>query len=145
MMTHEQFVSAFESGTLPPEQFPHRAHVRLAWIYLRRYPLADAAARFTSGIRAFATRAGKPEKYHETITWAYLLLIQDRLAREKAARQAAGDSSCAAPAPDFDSFAEANADILLNGRALLERWYHPSTLDSPLARLTFVWPDRTPE
>lgn len=136
-MTDEAFVQAFEAGTLAPEAFPHRAHVRLAWLYLRQYPLTEAAARFTAGIRAFATAVGKPEKYHETITWAYLLIIQDRVARASADADAGG-------APDFDRFAEANSDLLLNGRALLERWYHPATLDAPLARQAFVWPDRMP-
>lgn len=134
-MTDEAFVEAFESGTLKPELFPHRAHVRLAWLYLRQYPLAAAGARFTAGVRAFATAVGKPEKYHETITWAYLLIIQDRVARMPAP---------AAGAPDFDTFARANEDLLQNGRALLERWYHGATLDSELARQAFLWPDRLP-
>lgn len=142
-MTDEAFVQAFEAGTLEPAAFPHHAHVRLAWLYLRQYPLAEAAARFTAGIRAFATAVGKPEKYHETITWAYLLIIQDRVARASAEAEAGGDATAIGP-PDFDRFAEANGDLLLNGRALLERWYHPATLDAPLARQAFVWPDRMP-
>ena len=34
-MDDREFVAAVEACTLPPEQFPHRAHVRLAWLYLR--------------------------------------------------------------------------------------------------------------
>lgn len=143
-MTDEAFVQAFEAGTLEPAAFPHRAHVRLAWLYLRQYPLAEAAARITAGIRAFAAAVGKPEKYHETITWAYLLIIQDRVARASADAEAGGTAAAIGGAPDFDRFAEANGDLLLNGRALLERWYHPATLDAPLARQAFVWPDRMP-
>ncbi len=31
---------------------------------------------------------------------------------------------------------------LVRRHPLLERWYHPETLESPLARRTCLWPDR---
>src|SRR5262249_61516758 len=74
-MEDRDFVAAFEAGTLPNEAFHHRDHVRLAWLYLRELPPAQALTRFTEGLRRFAAVHGKPGLYHETITWAYLLLI----------------------------------------------------------------------
>ena len=35
--------------------------------------------RFSNALRAFATAQGKPDLYHETITTAYVLLINERL------------------------------------------------------------------
>src|SRR5262249_58654622 len=61
--------------------FHHADHVRLAWIYLRDYTLIDAIERFTRSLRHFAAHCGGAEKYHETITWAYLLLIHERMHR----------------------------------------------------------------
>lgn len=140
-MDNEELMGAFEQRTLKAECFPHREHVRVAWLLLQRHSLADAATRFSEGLRAIATAAGKAERYHETVTWAYLLIINDRIARQLPATESAidGDSD-----GGWNAFATANADLLTNGRALLERWYHPETLDSPLARRTFVWPDRLP-
>jgi hypothetical protein len=159
-MHNDDLIAAFESRTLKPEAFPHREHVRVAWILLQQHPLPEAAARFCSGLRALASSAGKPERYHETVTWAYLLLINDRIARLDGSRAGADASATATANVAADAgggvgagderagdgawmkFAEANADLLSNGRGLLEDWYRPETLDSPLARRTFVWPDR---
>lgn len=127
-LTHDDLIRHFEACTLQPSQFPHREHVRLGWLYLQRLPLTEAVAVFSAGLRAFATSVGKPDRYHETITWAYLLIIQDRMAR--------GPSK-----PSWEAFAAANADLIASGRQVLERYYRPETLDSPLARASFVWPD----
>src|SRR5262249_35951255 len=75
------FLDAFESGALPEGAFRHRDHVRLAWLYLRRLPPAAALARFSDGLRRFAASLGKSGLYHETITWAFLLLIRERMER----------------------------------------------------------------
>jgi hypothetical protein len=73
------FVRAFEDCTLPPEQFPHRAHVRLAWLYLREGSLLDALPRFVEGLKRYAASLGAATKYHETVTWAYMILIHERM------------------------------------------------------------------
>ena len=129
-LSEDDLIAAFEACTLAPSAFPHREHVRLAWAYLRREPLASAIAKFCGGLKAFAASIDKATLYHETVSWAFMLIIQDRMAR-----------ACGR-AETWEDFAAANADLLLNGRQLLERYYHPVTLDSPLARASFIWPDR---
>jgi hypothetical protein len=120
-----EFVRAFEDCTLPPDLFPHRAHVRLAWIYLREEPLLAALSRFVTSLKRYAASLGASTKYHETITFAFLFLIHERMQRT--------------PSGTFDAFAEANPDLF---DAILERYYTPDTLRSELARATFVLPDR---
>jgi hypothetical protein len=129
-LSEDELIAAFEACTLAPAQFPHREHVRLAWAYLRREPLAAAITKFCGGLKAFAESIGKAGLYHETVSWAFMLIIQDRIARG----QDTGES--------WEAFAAANDDLLRNGRQLLERYYLPVTLDSPLARASFIWPDR---
>jgi len=126
-MSDSEFVSAFESCVFPPDEFHHREHVRLAWIYLDRNPLLDALTRFAESLRRFATNAGAAAKYHETITFAFLFLIHERMQRGAAAT--------------FDEFAAANADLVTWKPSVLERYYSPETLGSELARRTFVMPD----
>jgi hypothetical protein len=46
-MTDDAFLSAFEACTLDPQHFNHRGHVRLAWLYLQRYPFDEAVTRAT--------------------------------------------------------------------------------------------------
>ena len=83
-MNDHDFVAAVETCALAGGDFHHADHVRLAWIYLNDYPLLEAIERFTTSLRRFAAHHGVPQKYHETITWAYLLLIHERMQRDGA-------------------------------------------------------------
>lgn len=132
MNTDEEFLAAFEAATLPENAFHHRDHVRLAWIYLERLPPAGALARFSEGLRRFAGALGKSGVYHETITWAYLLLINERRQRQ-------------GPRATFEEFARANPDLLAWKPSVLDALYRPETLRSDLARRTFLLPDRPGE
>ncbi len=134
-MTPGDVRAQFEAGTLDPAAFHHCEHVQLAWSYLRELPFLVAAERFTTGLRALAARVGKPGLYHETITWAYLLLIRERLARQEADTKSVGLG-------DWEQFAGANPDLLRWRGGSLERYYRPETLASPLAKAVFLLPDR---
>ena len=128
----QEFLDAFESGTLPERAFHHRDHVRLAWLYLRRMPPAAALAKFSDGLRRFAASAGKSGLYHETITWAYLLLIRERMER-------------AGPQQSRAEFARSNPDLLTWRPSILDAYYRRETLESDLARKVFLLPDRLAE
>ena len=123
-MDDPEFVAQFESCTLPPDSFSHRNHVRLAWLYLKEDPLLGALDRFRRSLKRYAASLGAAAKYHETITFAFLFLIHERMQRT--------------PAATFDDFAVANADLF---EPILDRYYTPETLRSDLARQTFVMPD----
>jgi hypothetical protein len=120
---------AFEDGTISPGSFRHRHHVRTAWVVLERRPVLEALAVFTAGLRRLAAAAGKPGLYHETITWAYVLLVNER-------RAARGVES-------WPAFAARHPDLLAWKPSVLEaRYYREATLWSDRARETFVLPDR---
>jgi hypothetical protein len=123
-MTDHEFVQAFEACTLPSEAFDHRNHVRLAWLYLREQPLLAALPRFVDSLRRYAGSLGASAKYHETITYAFMFLIHERMTRRQA--------------ESFEEFAVGNADLF---GPILKRYYRPETLASDLARSTFVMPD----
>jgi hypothetical protein len=116
-LTDDDFVARFEGCTLPNSAFHHQDHVRLAWIYLRRHPPLEALERFAEGLRRFATFNGHPGLYHETITWAFLLLIRERMERG-----AAGGT--------WEDFAAAHPDLLSWKPSVLNRYYQPETLGS---------------
>ena len=82
-MTDEQLVAAFKSAELPAGEFSHTAHVRVAWWYLRHHPFPEARRRFTAALQPFAAANGAHDKYHETITFAYLVIIAERLAADR--------------------------------------------------------------
>lgn len=123
----QELLRSFEACTLTAEAFHHRDHVRVAWLYLRQGTLLQALDRFVTGLQRFAAHHGKPGLYHQTITWAFVLLIQERSERS--------------PADSWDRFASENPDLLQWNPSALERYYRPETLQSELARRAFVLPD----
>ena len=129
MIDDKALIDAFEAGDEPAGGFHHREHVRVAWYYLQQAPFADALVRFSSNLRRFAAARGKPGLYHETITTAYLLLINERLD---------GDDRKL----PWTAFAERHADLLTWKPSALDRYYRAETLMSERARRTFVMPDR---
>src|ERR1700720_3723665 len=80
-MNDSEWMEAFERRTLPNDSFHHADHVRMAFLYLQKYAPLEALRRFSSALARFAAAHGKPNLYHETITWAFLLLIRERIAR----------------------------------------------------------------
>jgi hypothetical protein len=127
-MTGEELIQQFESGATLAGAFHHADHVRLAFEYLSRYSAIEALQRFSDALQRFAAAQGKAQLYHETITWAYLLLIRERIARAGGAR-------------GWEEFIAQNADLLVWKGGVLGTFYRQETLDSELARQTFMLPD----
>ena len=101
--------------------------MQVAWLFVRRYGMPAALGEFSAAIKRFADAKGATGLYHETITWAFLLLIAEREART--------------PSEDWPAFAAANPDLLTWKPSVLNRYYSKELLASDLARRTFVMPD----
>jgi hypothetical protein len=130
-MNDDEFIASFENGTLSSESFHHSDHVKMAFLYLNRYPALEALQRFSSSLMNFAAAKGKPGLYHETITWAFVFLVRERMAR------AGGRQT-------WSEFAAANNDLLNWEDNILKQYYRSETLSSDLARSSFLFPDRCP-
>jgi hypothetical protein len=128
-MTDDEFIAGLENCTLAEEQFHHPEHVKMAFIYLHRYPALEALQHFSNSLAKFAASMGKAERYHETITWAFFFLIRERVAR-------------APTVLAWNDFAGANPDLLDWGNNILKRYYRDEILSSDFARRTFVFPDK---
>ena len=128
-MTDPDFLAAFEDGSLPEDRFHHRDHVHAAWLLLREETSAAALGRFAAALKRFAAAKGKTRLYHETITWAYLLLINERMERLGRDRV-------------WEEFAASNPDLMTWRPSVLERYYTSEALGSDLARRVFLLPDR---
>jgi len=128
-MTDDELIAGFEDCTLAHESFHHPDHVKLAFLYLRRYRALEAMQRFSAALARFAAAKGKPDRYHETITWALVLLIRERMAR-------------AGYKQSWCEFARGNPDLMSWKDNVLGKYYREETLASDLARRTFILPDR---
>jgi hypothetical protein len=129
-MTDEELIAKFEDCTLPHQSFHHSDHVQMAFLYLCRYPALEALQRFSASLARFAAANSKPGLYNETVTWAFLLLIRERMAR--AGRE-----------QTWLQFAAGNPDLLNWEKNILKKYYRDETLASDLAKRTFLFPDIT--
>jgi hypothetical protein len=124
-VTDDEFLAALESCILAERDFGHVAHVRAAYLYLRSQGFALALQKIQGVIRRYAASLGKPDRYHETITVAYLALIQQALHER-------GDHG------GWEDFSRSNPQLLQRG--LLLQFYPQAQLDSRLARQVFLLP-----
>jgi hypothetical protein len=127
-MTDHELIQCFEAGC-PPDPFHHADHVKLAWLYLRRHGVPEVLTRLSGGLRTLANVRGKPDRYHETITWAYVFLLHERMAKMESA-------------PDWNEFADRHPDVLDWNNSIVRAYYRDETLRSDLARKIFLLPDR---
>jgi hypothetical protein len=128
-MEDAEFLAAFEAATLPEDRFHHADHVRAAWLLLRRQPPAKVLTRFSRALQRYAASLQKTNLYHETITWAFVLLTNERM--ERGGRRLR-----------WEEFAASNPDLLTWRPSVLSGYYTEETLQSDLARRVFLFPDR---
>jgi hypothetical protein len=122
-----EFLEAFESCRLAPEHFHHRDHLRLAWIYLQ-LDASTAPVRIGESIRRYAVYHGKSDKYHETMTVAWLRLLADAACRQRAG--------------NIEELLRTSPELL--DQNTLHQYYSPELLASQTARIEFVIPHRKP-
>jgi hypothetical protein len=115
--------------TGPGGQFRHRQHINLAFYAVRRYGMPDAVGAICGWIRQIAAYERAPQKYHHTVSRAWVELV---------AHHVAADPDCR----EFDVFADHNPALL--DKRLLSRHYRSSTLAAGPARRGWVEPDLLP-
>jgi hypothetical protein len=121
-------IEDFERGDVDAEQFDHEAHVFVAWSYLQKYELKESIARFCEALRNLTKKLGVEAKYHETITWFFMILIAERKAGSK----------------DWQTFKHRNADLFTTQPSIICAYYSSERLGSSIARSQFVMPDLLP-
>jgi hypothetical protein len=123
MTSFEEYVATAQAGRAT---FGHREHLHVAWLAVRRHPLEEAIPLVCDGIRQLATYQKVPQKYHHTVSVAWLRLVAHH----------------ADEADDFDQLV-AREPALLDKR-LVMRHYSSTRLATPAAKSGWVEPDVAP-
>ena len=118
----------FEALEIDPAAFDHEAHIHVAWSYLGKMDLLHAIDRYRSTLRRLTVKLGVPGKYHETITWFFLIAVAERIQ--------------ASPEADWNTFRRTNADLFEPNGAYLKAHYSAALLNSERARSGFALPDK---
>lgn len=129
-MEDEVLLTAFESQAIPLAEWNHRAHVRVAYLYLRRHGFETALARMRDGIQALNRVLGVEDAlesgYHETLTHAFMRIIHTTMVVFGAA-----DSS--------EEFCDNQPQLMQ--RKILRLFYSRARIISWEAKRAFVAPD----
>jgi hypothetical protein len=124
-----EFAAIFPAIAGPAGEFGQREHINLAFLAVRRYGMPDAAGRVCAWIQQLTAYARVPQKYHYTVSRAWMEIV---------AHHVAADPDCA----DFATFADRYPALL--DKRLLSRHYQSATLASAQARHDWVEPDLLP-
>jgi hypothetical protein len=123
--SYSETTRSFDARDLDNTAFRHADHVRIAYEMLKAHDFIEASARYAANIRHLAARAGAPDKYNVTITFAFMSLIAERMETTDHV--------------DYKSFIAANSE--LTSKDVLQKWYSPARLLSDRARRVFLLPD----
>ena len=125
----EDFLREFEDLSFPAELFHHREHIRVAWLYLKSSDATRGAEKMSEGIRRFANHHGATQKYHRTLTLAWMRLVAAALVET-------------AEGYSFEQFISAHPE--LKDTKLLDKYYSKELLQGAAAREGWVEPDLQP-
>ena len=126
-MTDVELTRALERGEI--KDFRHASHLHVAWVYLTESSsMQQAANKMRDTLRRFAATAGKPEKYHETITLFWIELLSSAYTATRGGR--------------LEDIVRANPHLL--EKNFLLAYYSVERLFSDEARSSLIEPDLKP-
>lgn len=126
----KNFREQFESCDFPISDFNHRAHLRLAYIYLSENDIETSTEFIRNGLKKFlATNGIDIKKYHETMTSAWIQAVNYFMRKT-------GKYTCS------EEFINKNSR-LLDTKIILTH-YSSALLFSDHARCSYVEPDLDP-
>ena len=132
----QEFLQQFERCTLPFTEWNHRAHVKVAYLYLTGHPLEEAIDHIRRGIKRYNAANNVPEGpesgYNETTTVAFMRLVHATI-------EAYG---AVFPVRTADEFCTTHPHLL--HRTLPRIFYSPRGRDLKAEEHGFVEPDMCP-
>lgn len=126
----EAFLRDFSNLEFPPALFNHEAHLRLAFIHLRRDGLEKSVVVFPQLLKAFVQSQGAMEKYHETLTVAGLFILDHFMKKNSGS--------------DFRGLIENFPHLKDHFRELVAAHYSDKKLQHPSAKSAYQIPDLLP-
>lgn len=129
-LSDQEFQEQFMSCTLPPAVFSHEAHLRLAWLYVRKYGPDKAENIIQDQLKAYVMSLGALDKYHTTLTVAAVRIVNHFISRSKS--------------EDFKGFISEFPQLKSGFKELIASHYGFDIYTSEKARLSYLKPDLLP-
>jgi len=127
-MTDRDFLEPLKAILSTRGGFGHREHLELAWRYLAHNSVEGASRQMASAIRHVADIHDAPDRYHDTITRSWVILVAIHRNHDTAAT--------------FDQFIAKHPALL--DRHLLDHHYSMELLRTASARMRWTTSDLRP-
>jgi len=129
-LSDDLFAEQFKSCTLDPAIFSHEAHLRLAWIHIKRYGVETAIETICEQLIAFVDSLGARYKYNKTLTVAAIRAVNHFMNKSDAG--------------NFYDFIQQFPRLKYNFMELISAHYQQDIYNSELAKREYLEPDLLP-
>ncbi len=145
VMTDLELWSAFHARTLPAKDWTHEAHLRIAYLYMRRYEIDEAHLLFRIHLIRLNMFHEVPESkdrgYHDTLTRGWLILVADAIRGDG---QKVGEDEAGAPGAGTESLDFLASHPEFQNRKIMLNHFTRERINSVEARARWVDPDVAP-
>ncbi|MDX1943095.1 MAG: hypothetical protein SFU99_21205 [Saprospiraceae bacterium] len=124
------FEQQFADCSLDPTLFSHEAHLRLAWIHIKKYGIDQAIENICQQIKHYAASLGAHDKYNETVTIAAIRAVYHFMLRSKT--------------DHFQDFIIENPRLKTSFKELLFSHYSTDIFTSERAKKEYLEPELLP-
>ena len=126
----EVYEQKFREIKFPPLYFSHEAHLRLAYIHLKKYGLEQSVKNMCSQIYDFAIKYGATMKFNATVTYASLQIMNHYMA----------EAECGS----FPDLMKEFPHLLIDFKAEIQKYYSWDVFRSQEAKAQIHEPDLRP-
>jgi len=123
-----EFEKQFSDCTLNPKIFTHEAHLRLAWLHIKKYGVDEAVENVKTQIKSYVDFLGEANKYKETVTIVGVKIVHHFMTKKDTA--------------GFAQFINTNKQLLNNFKGLILSHYETNIFESEIAKHSFIEPDK---
>lgn len=128
--TDIEFEQLFNKCELPPAEFSHEAHLRLAWLHISRYGIEQAEENIQKQLQQFVAFVGAKDKYHKTLTIAAMRAVYHFMLKSNS--------------DNFINFIADFPQLKHKFKELMESHYSFDIFSSNKAKVEFLEPDLSP-
>jgi hypothetical protein len=129
-LSDDQFEEQLAACKLNPSLFTHEAHLRLAWIHIKKYGINRAIDNISYQLQNFVKSIGAADKYNATLTVAAIRAVYHFMLKSET--------------NNFISFIDENPRLKNNFKELLGYHYTTDIFKSEQARITYLEPELLP-
>ena len=129
-LSDSEFEAQFKNSTFRPLRFSHEAHLRLAWILIKKYQATKAYMYYKDQLWSFAQKYKAETKFNLTITYASIKIMDVYMSNSNS--------------QNFKEFIAEFPELKTNFKSLLKNYYSKDIFTSLEAKKQIIEPDLHP-